>query len=288
MREKLLKAIEKKGDLPPLPKIIDRLRVMIEDPDVGINEVAQVIQTDPVLTGRLIQLSNSVFCRGIGYGVTGVTGALGRLGLKMAMDIAYSLEVPKLFHRTKVINQKHFWQYSIGLAVMSSKFAERFGADRDEQSNAYLGGLMRNIGVLVFAHLIPNEYEKFLDKIQILIQKEIVPNRDLTTGITIEPLEEKVFGITNSELGTRFIQRWWPVAPSTIEYVQNRNPKLSPTLGNCVNIANLFLYAEKTPNGIYHLESKETREFLQTRYNIDDEDYDALRSDLIAAMKIVG
>ena len=59
MREELLKSIEQDGLLPPFPEIIRQLREMIEDPTTGMNEVAQVIQSDPVLTGRLIRLSNS-------------------------------------------------------------------------------------------------------------------------------------------------------------------------------------------------------------------------------------
>ena len=94
MREELLKSIEQDGLLPPFPEIIRQLREMIEDPTTGMNEVAQVIQSDPVLTGRLIRLSNSVFGSSASFVVNDLNRALGRLGLKMAMDLAYSLKDP--------------------------------------------------------------------------------------------------------------------------------------------------------------------------------------------------
>ena len=93
MREELLQALEQDGLLPPFPDIIIRLRKMIEDPDTGMDEVARVVQSDPVLAGRLIRLANSVFGSGTSFTTNNLNRALGRLGLKMAMDLAYSLKV---------------------------------------------------------------------------------------------------------------------------------------------------------------------------------------------------
>ena len=167
MRDKLLNMIEKKGKLPPLPAMISRLQAMIEDPEIGINEVAKVIQTDPVLAGRLIQLANSVFCRSGAFYATKLTRALSRLGLKMAMDIAYSLEMSKMFSQdNSLIEQESFWRHSLGLAVVSSRLTEHLDGSRDMQSHAYLAGLMKNVGVLVFSYLIPDEYSAFLKAIQ--------------------------------------------------------------------------------------------------------------------------
>ena len=81
---------------------------LIDDPNSGINDVAQVIQTDPVLSGRLIQLANSVYFSGRSFTVTSLPRAIGRLGLKMALDIAYSVELPKLFAKVKQIDQELF------------------------------------------------------------------------------------------------------------------------------------------------------------------------------------
>ena len=97
MRDDLLQAVEKTDDLPPLPEILQRLKTMIDDPESGVADVAQVIQSDPVLSGRLLKLANNVYWRRGGIEVTAVNRALGRLGLKMALDLAYSTELPKLF-----------------------------------------------------------------------------------------------------------------------------------------------------------------------------------------------
>jgi HD-like signal output (HDOD) protein len=161
MREKLLQAIQKKGDLPPLSSIINRLRVMIEDPNAGINDVVRLIQSDSILSGRLLQLANTVYYSGRDFQVTSLTRAMSRLGLKMALDIAYSVELPRLFSGGSIINQGDFWKCSLARATTASLVAKYLGGSRDQKSYAYLGGLMRNTGVLVFAHLIPEEYAEF-------------------------------------------------------------------------------------------------------------------------------
>ena len=60
MKEKLLALIEEKGDLPPLPEIRINLERKVNDPDCDVLEIPDIIESKPVLSGRLIQLSNSV------------------------------------------------------------------------------------------------------------------------------------------------------------------------------------------------------------------------------------
>ena len=130
MRDELLARVKQSDDLPPLPEVITTLRKMIEDNNTGIDDVARVIQSDPVLTGRLIRMANSVFGRGTTYHANSLTKALGRLGLKMAMDLAYSLNLPNLFKPNDVVDQRLFWRYSLARGIVSSKLAQHCGATR--------------------------------------------------------------------------------------------------------------------------------------------------------------
>jgi HD-like signal output (HDOD) protein len=273
MRSKLLKSIATKGDLPPLPQTINRLREMIEDPDSGITEVAKVIQSDPILSGRLIQLANSVYFSGGAFQVTGLTRALSRLGLKMALDIAYSVEVPKLFSNNKAIDQDEFWKHSLGLAIASSGIAKLYGANRDEQSHAYLGGLMRNIGIIVFAHFVPDEYAGFLKK---RLRKPF------------EQSEEEEFGIGSAELGSTFIQKWWPVSDEVVNYVRKRPKTLKPKIEHSASIASFFLMAEGIPNGLAIKQKKFPTSFMQSHFNISEEDCEDLRAEISTALRSMG
>ena len=86
MKEKLLKLLETKGDLPPLSDILINLEGRINDPESDIEEISGLIQTEPVLSGRLIKLSNSVLFGGGRDEVLDLNSAIMRLGLKMFLS----------------------------------------------------------------------------------------------------------------------------------------------------------------------------------------------------------
>ena len=56
---------KKRLTIPSLPDIALRVRDAVNKPNVGANEIAQIVQTDPVLTGRLISIANSPVSRGV-------------------------------------------------------------------------------------------------------------------------------------------------------------------------------------------------------------------------------
>ncbi|MCW1360347.1 HDOD domain-containing protein [Campylobacter sp. US33a] len=60
MNEKLLKSVE---TLPPLPETIHKLKKYIDEERTNIqtDKVAQIIQADPLVTAKLLQLANSPF-----------------------------------------------------------------------------------------------------------------------------------------------------------------------------------------------------------------------------------
>ena len=271
IRDELLVRISKKGDIPPLPTTIQKLKELIDDPNSGINDVAQVIQTDPVLSGRLIQLANSVYFSGTSFTVTSLPRAIGRLGLKMALDIAYSVELPKLFAKVKQIDQELFWKHSMALAICSSSIAKIFGFNTDEVSHAYLGGLMHNIGVLIFVHFEADKYSECINEV----------NED---GIPRLDVEQEMFQIDSSELGAKFVEKWWPVAPQVVQLITSNPENPQAVLTHIPAIGKIFLAAIGIPDGIEILDSPQDPSFLR-RYGLTDEDILNIRTEIITALQ---
>ena len=206
MRESILAMVEEKGNIPPLPDILVRLESKIENPKSNISDIAILIETEPILAGRMIQLSNSVFFSRGGNKVENLSQAIIRLGLKMILDLAYTLEVPKLFMKGKGIEQDRFWQHSLAVALLSRILNRRLEGLIVEQDLCYLSGLMHDIGIMVFNYLIPKEYSGFL--------KEV---RGIETPL--HELEIQKFGISHPELGSLFIEKWWPVPEEVVTSV---------------------------------------------------------------------
>ena len=234
MREKLIALIEEKGDLPPLPEILMNLEKKIHDPECDILEVSGIIESEPVLSGRLIQLANSVLFGGGRDNVEDMNDAVMRLGVKMVLDMAYTVKLPGLFSKPKSFNQLHFWTHSLGVAYLTRSLGYMVKIPQEEIEFSYLCGLMHDLGILVFDHLIPEKFNEFLKQIR-------------SSDLTLFENEEGTFGITHAELGARFIERWWPVSPALIETIRVHHDAPRDN-GNVKNIANLLATANLLAN----------------------------------------
>lgn len=267
MRETLLAMVEEKGNIPPLPDILVRLENKIEEPKSNISDIAVLIETEPILSGRMIQLSNSVFFSRGGNKVDNLSQAIIRLGLKMILDLAYTLEVPKLFMKGKGINQDRFWQHSLAVAILSRIMNQRLKGLEIEQDMCYLSGLMHDIGIMVFNYLIPKEYGAFLKKVN---------------GVErpLHDMEVEQFGISHPELGSIFIRKWWPVPDEVVTSVgkhyltMSEQGKKYPIL-LVVIIANAIANKYDMGNGISNLEEPINFNFL-AQQGLSREDLDEI------------
>ncbi len=234
MKEKLIALIDSKGDLPPLPDILINLENRVNDPDSDILEISGIIETEPVLSARLIKLSNSVLFGGGREKTADLNDALMRLGLKMVLDMAYTLKLPGLFSKPKGFDQLLFWTHSLGVAYLTRSLAYIVKIPHEEIEFAYLCGLMHDLGIMVFDHLIPDEYGQFLQQIK-------------SSNRTLAENEAETFGITHAEMGARFIERWWPVSPNLVQAIRVHHDSPGKD-GNVKHIAHLLATANLLAN----------------------------------------
>jgi HD-like signal output (HDOD) protein len=152
----------------------------------------------------------------------------------MVLDMAYSLKLPGLFKKPKGFNQLGFWTHSLGVAYLTRSLAYIVDISEEEIAFAYLCGLMHDVGILVFDHLIPDEYNKFLGEIK-------------SSDLTLAENETKIFGITHAELGARFIEKWWPVSPGLVQAIRVHHDSPGDD-GNVKHIAHLLATANLLAN----------------------------------------
>lgn len=135
-------------NLPSMPDVAVRIRMLSENPDVGINEIAKVAQTDPYLAGRLIQAANSVAYRG-SQSIGTVREAITRLGLKRSTTLALGIAMKTAFvSKSPTISnslQKN-WEISVEVSALAYIIAKHTG--KIDPERALLAGLVHRIGAI--------------------------------------------------------------------------------------------------------------------------------------------
>ncbi|MBL4866818.1 MAG: HDOD domain-containing protein [Pseudomonadales bacterium] len=165
--------------LPSLPDSAQKVQSAINNPNVDSNQIAKIIGTDPVLSGRIIQAANSPLFRGLDR-IEDLKNAVSRLGLVCVRNLVISLTVTKLYkgQGKKFLKDKMrlIWSLSIKVAAMSEVLARN--CKRIDPAEAMLAGLLHNIGAIpVLAKCaqtnINDTYTDALDEALIKLEPEL-------------------------------------------------------------------------------------------------------------------
>ena len=148
--QSLLQAfMQKKLSLPALPEAALKIRQAINSPDVGSAQIIEIVQTDPVLSARLVKVANSPLY-GTWREIKTVRDAVRRLGLETTKNLSFSLSVKHLFSaRTSLIKKTVHDLYveSIAIAAIAYVIA-RERTDNLDPEQALLSGLIQNLGLI--------------------------------------------------------------------------------------------------------------------------------------------
>lgn len=139
--------------VPSLPEVISRIREAIRDERKGTQQVAKLIQLDPGLTARLIQIANSAGYRSY-FPIESCQMAVTRLGLKTTRNLVTCLVLHNVFNiKSKVLHKRlrELWRHSCQVAAICYVLAQ-LHKGRLEPEKALLAGLIHDIGVLPVLH----------------------------------------------------------------------------------------------------------------------------------------
>jgi len=183
------------GRLPSPTGVGLAIMRLTHDEDSSSAEIAKVIQSDPALTGRLLQRANSV-SHASRHAVASVPDALVRLGLRAVGQLAlgFSLLSGHRQGRCEAFDYAAFWSCSLAVAVAAEQIARDRRLRRHDE--LFACGLLGQIGRLGLACVHPERYSKLLD------------SRPDGRPSTLLRLEREHFGIDHNDLGAALLDDW--------------------------------------------------------------------------------
>jgi len=145
--------------IPSLPDVALKLRLAVQK-NIGVIEAVKIINLDPVISSKLIQIVNSPLYRGINP-ISNCHNAVTRLGLSTTKNLVTSISLQNLFKsHNKELNQitLMLWKQSIQVSSISHTLA--LLTKKTNPDEALLAGLVHNIGaipVIIFADSLENQ-----------------------------------------------------------------------------------------------------------------------------------
>jgi len=194
MSEALFTTLKAANRLPSPPAVAMRILQLVSEEDTTLEELAQVISTDPALTAKILKYLHSPL---IGLGFEGKTllEAVARIGTRgtQLLALSFSLISQKQQQSCPSFSPSRFWSESLARAVAARNLAR---ATRQwSPDEAFVTGLVFRLGQLVLATVVPADYEPVLHE------------RPGSTAM-LEEREWQAFGCDHVELGRQLLKHW--------------------------------------------------------------------------------
>ncbi|WP_198243455.1 HDOD domain-containing protein [methane-oxidizing endosymbiont of Gigantopelta aegis] len=174
---------EEKLELPILPHVAVRLREAMQD-DISIADAVKIIQVDPVITAKLIEVANCPLYLTLNPAKT-CLDAVNRIGLNATRNLVISFSLRQVFscqckHIIKYMD--YIWKESLLLSCLSFILAEDSKQLNPEQ--ALLGGLVADIGSIPFLNFVAKLPKEFHNTDE--VRQAIPAIRSVTGAIVLK------------------------------------------------------------------------------------------------------
>lgn len=180
-------------ELPALPNAVMEFVEKSANPNYDAHVLAGIVEKDATLTVELLRYINSAaFARK--SAVRCVRDAIVQMGINNAKNhlIAAGMKAASLAMKSRLINQRNFWNESLQRALFAREVARRLRLD---SGLAFLGGLLQD-------YLLPVLTNHFDDQYIVFLQEHAPQGRELVSW------ERETFGWDHAVAGASVAVRW--------------------------------------------------------------------------------
>ena len=189
-----LEGLEKRLEqLPLLPEVVRRLMSLHQDSPDYFDQVARALHGDPVFATRLLQYANSA-ALGAGRPITTIQEAMLRVGARGAVDLVLAHSAVRVFEPGSDW-EAGLWRHSVDVAWLMRKLCVLAIDHRGEPDEAYVFGLLHDIGRFVLYLEAPEQLRG-------------VEETDWRTPDELIEAETRICGYTHAELGYLALRKW--------------------------------------------------------------------------------
>jgi len=231
LRDKIVQALSKETSVPAFQATTQRLLQIVTQPEIHIEQVAEIVKLDPGIASKLVKIASSpVYSQ---KEITSIQDALIIIGMEEVRKLTTAILVINRFAHLRIkVDWNLFWLHSVLTARLTEQFAAAY---RPTTGMEYLAGLLHDIGKLYMEHHFPKEFE-------LVILLSAIANHGMYDA------EKQLMDINHAEVSALLCKEWhlhheilrsieFHHEPESERNVDPENPSQQNFLALCICIA---------------------------------------------------
>lgn len=214
--------------LPAFPRVVNEILQTLDDENAALTTLTRLVETDPVLTARIISVANSAAMGGRHTGqLRNVQMAISLIGLARIKQIAVAVSLAEFARKSQM--SAYYWEHSVAVAITAQELGHFTHISGDF---AQITGLLHDIGHLWMAHCQPLEFQ--------------MVRTALDTGKHgIIEVEHHYFGTDHCIIGAVLASQWGLPAPiiAAIRYHHDPETAHEEKLVSLIHVAEVLANA---------------------------------------------
>lgn len=184
-------------ELPTIPETLTRILELIEDPNSGARDLADVIRGDAPLSAKVLRLANSPLyhkSRDVGT----IQECVSVLGYRTVRQVALCVAVVSSLgqecdNRGATLDYRDLWRHSVAVGATAKVLANL--VRHPDPEGVFTGGLLHDLGKFVLNICLPRHYS------------ELIAERR-TLGLPLVELERRELGFDHGQAGAALAESW--------------------------------------------------------------------------------
>ena len=199
------------GKLPSLPTVYYDVSSAIESDDASADQIASIIKKDGAMSAKVLQLANSPLFFG-SHRISNIKEAITRFGMAQLRQLVLQCSLFQCFEPVDGapdVMESSFWKYSLAVAELAKQISQLEGQRGDSLDEAYIAGLMHDIGYLVLVSHNPQLFGELCDL-------------NVRTNENPAAFEQQMFEVSHDEAGA-YLLDLWNIPTSVVEAVYHHH-----------------------------------------------------------------
>jgi HD-like signal output (HDOD) protein len=182
--------------LPSLPSLYLEIMEELQSANTSFKKIGEIIVKDVGMTAKILQMVNSAFF-GLRRQISNPQDAVSYLGFETIKSLVLSAKIFSQFNQKKLpgFSLDNLWNHSMLTGTFSKIVAEMEGQSKEIIDDAYMVGLLHDLGKLILAQNFSESYQKVRDQA-------------FTQERPLWQVEYEMLGATHAEIAAYLIGLW--------------------------------------------------------------------------------